>query len=92
MTRQEAASRGGRATLARYGHDHFRTIGRRGYATTLARWFQGDTLAYRRWLAAKGWDALADEMADWELNRRLAAGEQTACVELPVMCEEDLPW
>ena len=89
MTRQEAARQGGRATLAKHGREHFRAIGKAGYRATLARYWQGDALAYRRWLIARGWNACMDQLADRELDRQLAEGAEVACVEIDIMTDED---
>ncbi len=42
MTRRDAARLGGRRTLALYGVEHFRRLGRRGFAATLAKVYHGD--------------------------------------------------
>lgn len=54
MTRKEAGAKGGRATLERYGVEHYRELGRRGFAG-LARslGYGGRHLALAR-LTAKG--------------------------------------
>lgn len=92
MTRKEAAAKGGRETLKRHGRRHMAEIGRKGYQTTLARYFMGDALAYRRWLIARGWNAIVEQLADRELDRRINAGERVACIELPPMLDEDYPF
>lgn len=38
MTKAQAGSLGGRATVARHGHDHMRIIGQRGAAATWQRY------------------------------------------------------
>lgn len=38
MTKQEAGSKGGRATVERHGREHMRTIGRKGAAVTWSRY------------------------------------------------------
>lgn len=45
---------GGLATYAKYGSDHMRRIGRRGYQSMVNRHFNGDQDAANKWLAAKG--------------------------------------
>jgi hypothetical protein len=45
---------GGLAVYAKYGPDHMRRIGRRGYENMVKRHFSGDTEAANRWLASKG--------------------------------------
>ncbi|GIW86395.1 MAG: hypothetical protein KatS3mg108_0719 [Isosphaeraceae bacterium] len=52
-----------------------------------------DALAYRRWLIARGWNAITDELAGREIDRRLNAGEKIVCIELPYLEEEqEMPW
>ena len=86
--RAEVARMGGLACLQKHGREFYREIGKKGYQATLARHWQGDALAYRRWLIAKGWNVVVDALADIELSRRLAAGEPTACVELTYLDDE----
>ncbi len=38
MTRQQAGSKGGRATFAKHGRDHMQTIGTKGAMVTWARY------------------------------------------------------
>ena len=38
MTKQQAGSKGGRATVARHGREHMQQIGRRGAAVTHSRY------------------------------------------------------
>jgi general stress protein YciG len=93
MNRRQAGRKGGQRTLALYGREHMRAIGKRGYQTTLARHWQGDALAYRRRLIARGWNAITDELAGREIDRRIGAGEQVLCDELLYLDEEqDMPW
>lgn len=82
-------SAGGRETLRRYGAGHFREIGRRGFQSFVDRYFQGDRGEAARWLRDRAYERQADTFADRELARRLAAGERTACVELPVVTTDD---
>lgn len=84
MNRRQAGRKGGQRTLALYGREHMRAIGKRGYQTTLARHWQGD---------ARGWNAITDELAGCEIDRRIGAGEAIVCIELPYLDEEqDMPW
>jgi general stress protein YciG len=39
MTKQQAGSKGGRATFQKHGREHFQQIGKRGAATTWTRYF-----------------------------------------------------
>src|SRR5690242_14366754 len=87
-SRAEVGRLGGLVCLEKHGREFYRQIGKRGYQATLARHWQGDALAYRRWLVAKGWNAVADALADCEINRRLAAGDAIACVELTYLDED----
>jgi len=45
---------GGVATATKYGSDYMAEIGRRGYETTVQRYFNGDHQAANEWLARKG--------------------------------------
>jgi hypothetical protein len=45
---------GGLAVVAKYGPAHMSQIGKRGYQTTVIRYFDGDRQAANEWLAAKG--------------------------------------
>ncbi len=93
MNRRQAGRKGGQRTLALYGRGHMRAIGKRGYQTTLARRWLGDARAYRRRLIARGWNALTDELAGREIDRRINAGERIVCVELPYLGEDrESPW
>ena len=46
--------RGGNATLAAHGRDHFRTIGRKGFQVTTDRYFEGDKRKHLNYLIQKG--------------------------------------
>jgi very-short-patch-repair endonuclease len=46
MSRSEAARQGGQATLERHGHEHFREIGKLGFAATVERY--GRDFAHER--------------------------------------------
>src|SRR3954447_15271060 len=86
--RAEVGRKGGLACFQKHGREFYREIGKKGYQTTLARHWQGDALAYRRWLVAKGWNVVVDALADREIDRRLATGETTVCLELAYADEE----
>lgn len=83
-----AGSKGGRSTLQRYGRKHFQIIGSRGFQVTVARHWAGDKQSFREYLVARNWNRLASALADQEIDRRLANGEEIACIELPYMDEE----
>ena len=82
-------SAGGRETVKRHGRQHMQEIGRKGYQSTLNRYFAGDKLAFRAWLTARAWDRLASDLADVKIAQQLANGAATACVELVVMSDFD---
>lgn len=45
---------GGLALVAKYGSAHMSQIGKRGYQTTVERYFDGDRKAANEWLAKMG--------------------------------------
>jgi general stress protein YciG len=45
---------GGQAVVKKYGPEYMREIGRRGYETTVQRYFGGDRDAANEWLARRG--------------------------------------
>lgn len=51
---RQIASKGGKATVARYGRTHMSTIGKRGYMVTTCRYFLGSDKLHNRWLVAAG--------------------------------------
>lgn len=68
-------------------------IGKRGFETTVARHWQGDRAAYRDYLGLRRHEAQIESFVDREMERRLAAGEKTVCVELPVLSgPDDVPF
>lgn len=89
MDRGEAGSLGGKETLRRYGTQHFRELGRKGFETTVARHWNGDCQGFREYLANRRWERQTASFADSEIQRRLEAGEKIASVELPVMADPD---
>lgn len=50
MTRQEAGRKGGLATLAKHGKEHMQEIGRKGFAATREKRFDGCTISLVKWL------------------------------------------
>lgn len=47
-------AKGGRATVEKYGREHMRKIGRRGYAVTTCRYFMGNAHLHNKWLVKAG--------------------------------------
>ena len=82
-------SAGGKETLRRYGREHFREIGRKGFESFTARYFAGDKEAAGTWLRQRAYERQAETFADRELARRIGNGEMTASVELPVLTTDD---
>jgi hypothetical protein len=82
-------SAGGRETLRRYGVEHFREMGRKGFESFTARYFGGDREAAGTWLRQRAYEQRADTFAERELNRRTESGQEIAIVELPVYSTED---
>lgn len=48
------ASKGGRATVNKYGRAHMSEIGKRGYMVTVCRYFLGNDHLHNHWLAQAG--------------------------------------
>jgi hypothetical protein len=94
MDRGAAGRKGGRTTYERYGSKHMAEIGAKGFATTVARHWQGDRQAYRDYLGLKRHEAQIESFVDRELQRRLENGEQIASMELPVLSrpDDDVPF
>ena len=86
MTRGAA---GGRETLRRYGVEHFRELGRKGFESFTARYFQGDREAAGAWLRQRAYEHKAETFAERELARRMESGQEIASVELPVYSVDD---
>lgn len=82
-------SEGGKAVLAKYGVEHFREMGRKGFESFTARYFGGDREGATSWLRVRAYQRQAETFADRELTRRIEAGEKTASVEMPVYSTED---
>lgn len=47
-------AKGGRATVEKYGRQHMREIGKRGYMVTTCRYFQGNEQLHNQWLREAG--------------------------------------
>ncbi len=93
MDRGASGSKGGRTTFERYGRKHMQEIGAKGFATTVARHWQGDRAAYRDYLGLRRHETQIDSFVDREMQRRLDAGEQTVCMEIPVLSDpDDMPF
>jgi len=73
---------GGLATYAKYGSDHFRQIGRRGYESMVERHFDGDQDAANAWLAAKGRYVADETYRRWGLGKFADPGPH------PAHCQE----
>jgi hypothetical protein len=82
-------SAGGRETLRRYGVEHFRQLGRKGFESFTNRYFQGDRAAAGEWLRMRAYEQKAETFAQRELDRRMASGQEVASVELPVYSTDD---
>jgi hypothetical protein len=94
MDRGAAGSKGGKQTVAKHGREHMAEIGAIGFAATVNRHYGGDAAEYlrvqRRRAAEHGVAGFVDRL----MKERLDQGEQTVCVELPVLLDpdDDLPW
>ena len=64
-------------------------IGKLGFASFTARYFSGDREAATSWLHTRAAEKVAATHADRILAERLAAGERTASIELPVYSTDD---
>ena len=80
---------GGLATFRKHGPSQMAAIGRKGFETFTARYFDGDREAAGAWLWSRAYERKAETFAERELRRRLDAGERIACVELPVVSTDD---
>lgn len=89
MDRAAAGSKGGRTTAERYGPKYMAEFGAKGFATTVARHWQGDRKAYRDYLGLRRHEAQLDSFVDRELQRRLDQGEKIVSMELPILSDPD---
>lgn len=89
MSRSEAGRKGGNKLFQDRGPAYMAEIGAKGFASTVARHWQGDRAAYRDYLGLRRHEQRIEEAVDAEMARRLTAGAKTACVELPVICDPD---
>lgn len=62
---QEDSSRGGQALVEKRGKDHMSKIGRRGFAATVKKHFQGNAEAMTDWLSKKGRWAIDREVTTY---------------------------
>ena len=86
MTRGSA---GGRATVEKHGVDHMREIGRKGFESFTARYFQGDRQQAGDWLRTRAAEKKIDSFVDRELIRRIENGAEIACMEIPCLSDPD---
>jgi general stress protein YciG len=54
LSHKERGRRGGLSTARKYGREHMQAIGRKGFASTCSKYFDGDRQALYTWLSAKG--------------------------------------
>jgi hypothetical protein len=90
LSKAEAGRIGGKMTARRYGLDHYRAAGRKGFMVTVARHWAGDKAGYLRWLRAHGWLAQVQRLFDQQPTEN-----GIKVIELPPIPgleEEDLPW
>ncbi|OJW21239.1 MAG: hypothetical protein BGO49_24830 [Planctomycetales bacterium 71-10] len=85
----ERGSAGGRETLRRYGSEHFRELGKRGFHSFTERYFAGDRQQAGDWLRAKAHEKELEGFVEREMERRLQNGEQSVCMELPCLSDPD---
>ncbi|QDV34974.1 hypothetical protein ElP_28710 [Tautonia plasticadhaerens] len=64
-------------------------IGAKGFATTVARHWNGDRQGYRDYLGLRRHEQQIESFVEREQARRLAAGEKIVCHELPVLSDPD---
>ena len=75
--------------LAKYEPEHFRELGKRGFASFTTKYFGGNREAATAWLRVRAYERQAETFAERELARRIANGEKVASVELPVYSTDD---
>jgi general stress protein YciG len=87
------SSKGGKETVARHGKQHMAEIGKRGFATTVARHWGGDAKSYVEYLHQRSHDSQIEALTDIQLRSELAKGKDIACAELPVLEDyEPVSW
>jgi hypothetical protein len=70
-----------------------REIGAKGFASTVARHWQGDKEGYLKHLRAQSWEKGVGGFVDRLLQEQLDSGREIASVELPVIDDPDeCPW
>ena len=89
MDRKEAGKKGGNETAQRHGHPHMAEIGKKGFATTVARHWQGDKDGYLKHQRDRAWEKVVGGFVDRLLKEQLDAGQEIASVEFPVVMEPD---
>lgn len=87
MDRPGAA--GGRATRDKYGVQHFRELGRKGFESFASRYFSGDRQQATDWLRTRAHERRIESFADRELDRRLENGQEIVSMELPLLDDPD---
>jgi general stress protein YciG len=94
MDRGAAGSKGGRTTFERYGKEHFREIGKRGFQATVNRHYGGDAQEYLRVQRKRAVEHGLAGFVDRLMQERLDQGVRITSVELPVILEpdDDVPW
>ena len=85
----DRGSAGGKATVERHGREHMAEIGRRGFESFTQRYFQGDRQQAGDWLRTRAHEKRIESFVGREQERRLAAGEQVVCHEIPVLSDPD---
>ena len=75
-------SKGGKATLATHGREHFRVIGRKGFQVTTDRHFDGDKRKHLNYLISRGLSCM--DPCPWN-------GVWANYQAFPEPLEEDLP-
>ena len=90
------SSKGGKQTLANHGVEHFREIGKRGFEANVAKNWAGDKDEYLRVQRKRAAEHGVEGFVSRLMKERLERGEETVCVELPVLLEpdedSDFPW
>lgn len=69
---------GGLAVYNKYGREHMRRLGRRGYRAMVERHFDGDQAAANKWLAAKGQYSGDETYRRWGLSKFADPGPHPA--------------
>lgn len=97
MDKTHAGRKGGQATAKRHGKPHMRRIGAQGFSSTVAR-HSVDRQGYLQWLRRNAYLIAIDRAAGDEIERQLAEGATTVCVEIDFGWQIDdddiaeIPW